>query len=148
MSGCGNRGFAIVPSIDNIPNGASVSYEMTRKNPIEGSWMYSGELPTNKTGIPFGLLNGLIEGIWVGASNDSEFDVEIYHHLGNELSLTLLVAAFTVDFSPTNLTLDFTDADYGVTNIPQGVQLAAKIVNVVTAPNDLKIILRPTGDQP
>jgi len=145
---CGDRGFAIVPSIDNIPNGASVTYEMTRKNPIEGSWCYSGELATNKTGIPFDLLNGLLEGIWVGASTEAEFDIEIYYHFGNELSLTLLVSAFTVNFTPTNYTLNFADADYGVTNIPQGVQLAGKIVNVVTAPSDLKIILRPTGDQP
>jgi hypothetical protein len=121
---------------------------MTRKNPVEGSWLYSGELATNKTGIPFGLANGALPGIWVGASNDSEFDLEIYHHLGNELSLTLLVPAFTVNFTPTNLTLDFTEADYGATAIPQGVGLAAKVVNAVTLPGDLKVILRPTGDQP
>lgn len=148
MSACGNRGWMIVPTIDSIANSASVSYEMTRKNPIEGSWLYSGELPTNKTGIPFGLLNGLLEGIWVGASNDAEFDLEVYHHLGNELALTLLVPAFTVNFSPTNYMLEFSQADYGATAVPQSIQFGAKIVNVVTPPNDLKVILRPTGDQP
>jgi len=148
MSSCGDRGFAIVPSADSIPGVASAGYEMGRKNPIEGSWLYSNELATNKTGIPFGLINGLMEGIWVGASNESEFDIEIYHHLGNELSLTLLVPAITVTFTAINYSQTFNTGDFGTINIPADIQLAGKVVNIVTAPSDLKVYLRPSGDQP
>lgn len=142
------RGWSIIPDAGSISGIASVGYEMARKNPIEGSWLYSNELATNKTGIPFGLANGVMEGIWAGASNDAEFDLEVYHHLGNELSLTLLIPAFTINFSPTNLMLAFSASDFGAVAVPQDVQLAGKIVNVVTPPNDFKVYLRPTGDQP
>ena len=139
------RRWGTIPDAKDIPGNASAGYEYTRKNPSEGTWLDSGGIPSNKTGIPFGLANGVLDGVWVGSSTLSEYDISVYWHDGDETNLTLLT---TVSIPNTDRTKVFDSVALGSIPIPQDVQLATRIVNIVSAPADLKVYLRPTGDAP
>jgi len=140
------RRWTASPSATDIPGNASASFLFTRKNPKQGSWLDDGGIPSNKTGIPFGLLNGELQSIWVGSSDLRQYDIEVWHHEGNLVNAMLLT---TVTVLNTNRISPFSALDYGLVLIPVNVQLASRLVNVVgSAPNNLKVYLGPVGDIP
>lgn len=140
------RGWAIYPQTSDLTGIASASYQFTRKLPIDGSWLDSGTIPSNKTGIPFGFINGILDGIWVGASAPAEFDLQVYTHTGDEQNLQLLTTV-TVNIMGTDYTQTFDEGDFGVVQIDPNVQFATRTTNIVTQPQDLKVFLSPTGDR-
>lgn len=140
------RRWITSPSSKDIPGSASAGYEYGRKAPIESTWLDSGGIPSNKTGIPFGLVNGLLDGVWVGSSSLEDYSIAVYCHDGDEVNLLLLA---TLVVSSASRIATFDAVDLGVINIPSGVQLAARLVDVVgTPPINLKVYLRPVGDAP
>jgi hypothetical protein len=92
------------------------------------TWLDSGNsIPSNKTGIPFGLNNGLLTSLWVGNELLVAYDLSVYWHLGDETSLTLLK---TVTVPNTARTKTFDAIDLGVVNVPVDVQIAMRVTAV------------------
>lgn len=108
------------------------------------TWLDSGNnIPSNKTGIPFGLNNGYLTGLWIGNESLVAFDLSIYHHLGNETSLTLLT---TVTVPNTDRTKTFSLLDLGIIVVPKDVQLAMQITAVPgTNPRNVAAYATLTG---
>lgn len=116
---------------------AGTPYLFTRQSANEGTYLDNGNIPSNKTGVPFGLNNGLLFGLWIGNELLTPFDVELYHHLGDEVSLTL-IGTFSFTGAARSEILGI--ADFGTVNIPKDVQLAMRIVNTVaTKPKNIKV---------
>ena len=91
-------------------------------------WLDSGNnIPSNETGIPFGLSNGQIVEVWVGNKNLVAYDLSIYHHLGDETSLTLIV---TLTIPAGNRTATFNVTDFGILSVPIDVQIAMRVTAV------------------
>jgi hypothetical protein len=110
----------------SIANSASPGFVYGRGGNVPaGSWLINNEVPSNITGIPFGLDNGKLVAVW-GASQDIDtYDIEIYWHLGDSVSLTLLTTVSVI-----SLRQDFFDiSDFGTVNVPKNVQLATRITN-------------------
>jgi hypothetical protein len=108
----------------SISNSASPGFIFGRGgNASSNTWLINNEVPSNITGIPFGLNNGKLLEVWVASENVDTYDIEVYWHLGDEISLTLLttvnVVAQRQDF--------FGVLDFGLINVPTEVQLGAKI---------------------
>ena len=109
----------------------------------DGTWLDDQGVPTNKTGIPFGLNNGLITEIWVGNELLREFDIHIYYHLGDEVGLQLLT---TVTIPNTDRTKTFSAVDIGIVNVPKDVQIAFQVDNAVGgSPRNTKVHATITG---
>jgi len=111
---------------DGIANSASPGFIFGRGgNAAANSWLINNEVPSNITGIPFGLSNGKILQIWAASQDIDTYDINIYHHLGDEISLTLMT---TISIVATRQQF-FGPVDFGIVLVPQNVQLAARIVN-------------------
>ena len=101
------------------------------------SWLNSEGIPTNKVGIPFGLADGTLEGVWAGGEDVDTYDIEVWEHEGDEINLTLIdtvsvVAARTATFTfvtPSSITKDR--------------QLAVKLIN--GSAKNLKVYLDVKG---
>ena len=109
----------------SISNSASPGFIFGRGgNAAANSWLINNEVPSNITGIPFGLNNGKLLEVWAASEDVDTYSVEVYWHLGDEVSLTLLttvnVVATRQDF--------FGVLDFGVVNVPPQIQLATKLV--------------------
>ena len=102
------------------------------------AWLNSESIPSNKTGIPFGLLNGSLEGVWVGNEDINTFDIEVFQHLGNEIGLTFLKSV-TVTASRSGIFIITSVA------ITKDVQLAIRITN--GAAKNIKVYLDIKGDK-
>lgn len=86
------------------------------------SWLYRvGQIPSNKTGAPIGLISPVITTVVVGNEDVNTFDVEIYEHEGDEINLTLLTTV--------QMVAKRTDTFSVSVAATQGRQLSAKIVN-------------------
>ena len=105
------------------------SYSYGRASTVTvGTWLDGGNnIPSNETGIPFGLNNGALAELWIGNKNLVEYDISVYHHLGDEVGLTLLT---TVTVPAAARTKVFKIIDFGVVSIPIGVQLAVQVTAV------------------
>lgn len=93
------------------------------------TWLDADGKPSNKVGIPFGLNNGQLTELWVGNELLVAYDLTLYHHLGDEVSLTSLV---TVSMPAGVRTKRFTISDFGIITVPKDVQIAAQISSVVS----------------
>lgn len=93
-------------------------------NVPNGSWLFNNDVPSNITGIPFGLAGGNLLQVWAASQNVDTYSIEVYYHFGDEVGLTLLttvtVVALRQDF--------FGIADFGSVPVPQNVQIAGKLV--------------------
>ena len=139
-----SRSWQSTPQSKDIPGGQSSGVQFARKSPVLNSWLDSGGLPSNKTGEPFDLDNGLLDGIWVGSDALLEYEISVYWHEGNETNLTLLTMVTVLN---TNRTLGFDAVDLGVITLPKNIQLATRLTDFTTsAPKNLKCYLRPIGD--
>ena len=98
-------------------------FDRTGTNNVN-DWLKAGNLFSNVVGWPFGLANGTVNGIWIGNENLSTFDIDIYEYEGDEVNLTNLVTV-SVGVAARNAFFDV--SDFGVVNITQGYQLAARI---------------------
>ena len=109
----------------SIANAVSPGYmfDRTGTNGVN-NWLKAGNIFSNVTGWPFGLANGKINGIWVGNEDLNTFDIDIYEHEGDEVNLTNLV---TVSVGVAARNAFFDASDFGVVNITQGYQLAARV---------------------
>lgn len=126
-------------------NSGKPSYAFGRPSSVNaGTWLFSGNsVPSNKTGIPFGLNNGQLIYAWVGNEDLVAYDVEVYYHLGDETSLTLLT---TLNISAAARTDTFDITDFGTVNIPNNVQIAAKVSSVAAGnPKNVSIHLTIAG---
>lgn len=104
------------------------SYQWGRASTVTVStWLDNNAIPSNKTGIPFGLNNGLLSEIWVGNEDLVAYDITLYWHLGNETSLTALT---TVSVTAGARTKTFNVSNFGVVSIPKDVQLATRVTAV------------------
>lgn len=109
----------------------------------DGSYLDNHGVPSNKVGIPFGLNNGLLTELWVGNELLAEFDINIFHHLGDEVSLTLLT---TVTVPAAARTKTFNAVDLGVVNVPKDVQIACQVVNATAgSPRNTSVHATITG---
>jgi len=109
----------------------------------DDTWLLAGDRVSNIVGVPFGYDNGKMIKVVVANEVSTTFDIEIYHHLGNEASLTLLTTVVIV----TNSVQTFSIADFGSVPIPQDVQIAAKVVNTTaTKPRATGIYITALGN--
>ena len=107
------------------------------------TWLDDQGVPTNKTGIPFGLNNGLLKELWVGNELLTQYEMKVYWHDGDEVNLTLLK---TVTIPNTARTKTFNAVDLGIVNVPKGVQIAFQVDNSVGgAPKNTKVHATITG---
>jgi len=109
-----------------ITNGVGTSYHYTRNGNTEG-WLFQGKVFSNDVGIPFGLLNGKLDEIWVGAKNNfggGGKTVNVYHHDGGSSGLTLLTSQ---TLSASTKVEIFNTSDFGVINVPSPKQIAVEI---------------------
>lgn len=110
----------------------------------DGTYLDSNGVPSNEVGIPFGLSNGELKQLWVGNKLLTSFDITLYHHLGDEVSLTSLT---TVTVPAAARTKIFTPTDFGLVTIPKDVQLAARVTSsgAPTNPRSTKVYAIITG---
>lgn len=85
------------------------------------------DIPSNKTGWPFGLNNGELFYVWVGNSNLVQYDLTIYWHEGDEVNLTSLD---TRTITNTQRSHFFTAADFGLVSVPKDKQIAWRVTDV------------------
>lgn len=125
-------------------NSGKPSYSFGRGSTVNpNTWLFSGNsVPSNKTGIPFGLNNGEITYAWVGNELLAEYDVEIYHHTGDETNLTLLT---TLNISSAARTSVLDQSDFGIISVPKDVQLAVRIGTTVSNPRNVAVHLTIQG---
>lgn len=104
------------------------SYSFGRKGSLNNlTWLDCHGVPSNTVGIPFGLNNGKLIEVWVGNLDLVQYDISLYWHLGDEISLTL-IDTFTVP--NTSRVKVFNEADIGIVSLPKDVQIAARITDV------------------
>lgn len=125
-------------------NSGKPSYSFGRPSAVNpNTWLFAGNsVPSNKTGIPFGLNNGELTYAWIGNETLSEYDVEIYHHTGDETNLTLIT---TLNVPSSSRTSVFDQTDFGILSIPKDVQIAAKVASTVSNPKNISIHLTISG---
>ena len=126
-------------------NSGKPSYSFGRPSTVnDGTWLFAGNsVPSNKTGIPFGLNNGELTYGWIGNESLVAYDIEIYHHLGDEVSLTLLT---TLSIGAGARTATFDVSDFGLVSVPKDVQIATKVVNVAAGnPRNVSVHLTIAG---
>lgn len=126
-------------------NSGKPSYAFGRGSTVTtDSWLFAGNsVPSNKTGIPFGLNNGKLTYAWIGNELLVAYDVKVYYHTGDETGLTLLTTLSVPDSSRT-ATFDITD--FGTVNVPNNVQIAVLVNNIVsTNPKNVSVHLTITG---
>ena len=118
-------------TLNSIAANASPGYTWGRGNTNNlNQWLdATGSRPSNKTGVPFDLNNGKLIKFWIGNENLTDFEISLYSHEGDEINLTLLASFDIIAGSPARSQF-FTIADFGDVDIPQGVQLAARITRV------------------
>lgn len=130
---------------DAIANSGKPSYAFGRGSTVtEDTWLYSGNsVPSNKTGIPFGLSDGVLTYAWVGNELLVAYDVEIYWHEGDETNLTLLA---TLSVGAGSRTATFDIGDFGLVLVPQDKQIACFVTNVSsTNPRNVSVHLTIAG---
>lgn len=124
LKGCD---IAIVEQLitSGISTSASPGFVYSRSgNATPGTWLSNNSVPSNITGIPFGLDNGKVVQIWAASQNIDSYTIEVYHHLGDETSLTFLTSVNVV-----SVRQDFFGiTDFGSVPIPKNVQMAVKLV--------------------
>ena len=105
------------------------------------TWLKSADSFSNVRGLPFELINGKIIKVKISTDNvASAFSVEIWHHLGNLASATL-IGTVTTDGTKS---VYYFDVDW---NVPQDVQLAVKVASVgATKPRETAVYLITQGD--
>lgn len=109
-----------------VATGATTSYAWGRNGNISSNtWLLANEVPSQRTGIPFGLNNGEIKSIWVGNQDVNTFDVTIYEHDGDKTNLTALV---TVSVTAARSD-EFDVTDFGTITLTKGKQLAARVTS-------------------
>ena len=95
---------------------------------VVDTWLDSGNnIPSNETGIPFGLDNGALIELWIGNKNLVAYDLTVYHHLGDEVNLTVLT---TVTVPAGARTKIFKVADFGIVAVPKDVQIAMRVTDI------------------
>jgi len=126
---------------DSPGNGIGFAWGRRGRN-HKWQWLRNNDVLSNKTGIPFRLPNGVLTNIWVGNKDITTFDVTIYHHLGDEVALTPLI---TVSIVSSRIDT-FDVSDFGIVNIPQNVQLAARITDTSgQKPKEVEVFLTIEG---
>ena len=109
------------------------------------TWLDDQGVPSNKTGVPFGLNNGKLTEVWVGNELLVEYDVGVYYHYGDEVGLTLL-KQLTVP--ATSRTKTFNAIDIGDVSVPKDCQIATRVISSVsTSPKNTKIYCVIRGTQ-
>ena len=93
-------------------------------NSSNNTWLLNNDVPSNITGIPYGLSGGNLLQVWVASENVDTYSIEIYRHLGDEVALTLLT---TVSVVSTRQAF-FGIPDFGSVPILSNVQIATRLV--------------------
>lgn len=103
----------------------SYGYSSTASNL---TWLEHGpKVPSNKTGIPFGLNNGQLTFLWIGNSELVAYNISVYWHDGDEVNLTLLK---TVTVPNTARTKTFDVTALGTIIVPKDKQIACRVTDV------------------
>lgn len=126
-------------------NSGKPSYSFGRPSTITAdTWLYSGNsVPSNKTGIPYGLNNGFLTYAWIGNELLVAYDIEIYTHDGDETNLTLLD---TLSVGAGSRIATFDQGDFGSISVPKDKQVAVKVGSVVsTNPKNVAVHLTIQG---
>jgi len=134
---------AIEELCNKVRLAVSVTYHYTRNGQVRG-WLKQGTVFSNRVGIPFGLINGKLNEIWVGSRFNfaAGSRIKIYYHTGGGSGLTLLANRPL----PTGVSeVSFDTDDFGVVAIPKDVQIAVRITG--TKVFEPTVIVRPTGDR-
>lgn len=70
---------------------ASPGFAWSRSGNIPSdSWLLNDEIPSNRAGRTILLTSATIEKISVATEDINTYSIQIYHHEGNEINLTLL----------------------------------------------------------
>ena len=100
------------------------------------TWLLNNGVPSNKSGLPFGLIGGQGKEVTIASSSLSTFELGIYEHDGDENNLTLLD---TLSFTNTARTQVFTTTF----SITQGKQLATRVLT--GSGDDVEVFLTIRG---
>ena len=112
-----------------IANSASPGFVYGRGGNVPGnSWYLNNAVPSNITGVAFGLNNGKVLAVWAVSQNIHTYDIAVYEHLGDEIALTLL-ATVSIVAARTQIIVP-TDAEFTHSADPsKDVQLGCRIIN-------------------
>jgi hypothetical protein len=126
-------------AIDEIANtvatSASPGFSFGRASAVNaGTWLQCETVPSNKAGRFVYIASAEVQTIFISNELISTFDIEIYHHEGDEVNLTLLTTisvvasrggSFTVGLSvPTNKQLALKLSSGSARNLVCGLELS------------------------
>lgn len=82
---------AIEELVERVNTSASPGFSFGRASNVNsGTWLQCESVPSNKSGRYVYINDAVIEKIFISNEISSTFDIEIYHHDGNEVNLTLI----------------------------------------------------------
>ena len=124
----------------SVARSSSPGYTWGRMGDLSDlTWLFiTGSVPSNKAGLPFGLVNGGIEEISVANEIVGNFVVGLYEHEGDGVNLTQLGTVEMINQRVGTFTVDFP--------VTQGRQLAARVES--GAARNLGIFAVIRGDAP
>lgn len=118
---------AIEELADTVSRSASPGFSFGRGSNISAGTFLNrtGNVPSNRTGVTFGLYNGNLDEINVGSENINTYDVTVWQHDGDfinpiEIATVSVVASRAESF--------VRDTDFTIVNLPvRGKQFAVEI---------------------
>lgn len=109
-------------AIEEIGASASPGFSFGRRGNVHSnSWLLNEGVPSNRAGRFVYINNPVINQLFIASENVSTFTVEIYTHLGDEVSLTYVDEATVTAARGGVFTID--------TPISSGVQIALKLTS-------------------
>ena len=120
---------AIEELAENLDRSASPGFSFGRSgNVSSNSWLLRpGGVPSNRTGVTFGLYNGILDEISVGTENLETYTIEIIQHDGNEINSVSIASVSIVNLRKAVFSVG---VDYTQTNpLVRNKQIAVKITS-------------------
>ena len=111
----------------SVASSVSPGYGFGRSGNVgSNTYLLDKGVPSNITGTPFGLDNGVILAIWCGSQNKDTYVIEVYEHEGDSINLTIL-ASVTVTATRV-LNAKPGDPEFTPSNSPtNGRQIACRV---------------------
>jgi len=128
-------GESVQYELNQVATSASPGFSFGKASNVNsGTWLQCETVPSNKAGRFVYINNAVVETIFISNENIATFDVEIYHHEGDGVNLTLIDTvsitsarggSFTVGQSvPTNKQLALKLSSGSARNIVCGLELS------------------------
>jgi hypothetical protein len=129
MIGCEEIAFIEEMVEVSVATSASPGFTWGRSGNVSvGAWLLNESVPSNISGRNVFLSSALIKKVFIAQQDPVIVKYNIYHHVGDGLSLTLVGSVTTTAVRTYEVTVNF--------SVPKDVQLAVKIAD--DSPNSAK----------